>query len=61
MFSQAQLKVIARLLYICLGYGSRYERLKLLFDCQDAGVMWAVGQLRYSGYLKPEGVETNPQ
>lgn len=61
MFSAAQLKVIARLLYIALGYGSRSERVKLLYDCADPGVQWAVGQLRYSGYLKQEGVETNPQ
>ena len=61
MFSPAQLKVIARLLYICLGYGSRSDRLKLLFDCQDSGVVWAVGQLRYSGFLKQDGVETDPK
>lgn len=61
MFSQAQLKVMARLLYIALGYGSRSERLKLLIDCKDAGVVWAVGQLRYSGYLKDDRVETDPK
>jgi hypothetical protein len=61
MFSAAQLRIIARLLYIALGYGSRSERIKLLFDCQDAGIQWAVGQLRYSGYLKSEGVDTDPK
>lgn len=61
MFTSAQLRIIARLLYMALGYESREVRIRAMLSTSDITVGLLATQLKFSGYLKPDGVEKEPK
>lgn len=61
MFTSAQLRIVARLLYMALGYESREVRIRALLGTNDVQVALLATQLKFSGYLNPTGVEKAPK
>lgn len=61
MFSPYQLRIVAKLLRIALGYESREVRIRALLNHKDAQIGWPAAQLRFSGYLRDHGIDLDPK
>lgn len=61
MFTPFQLKVLAKILRICLAYESREVRIRALRNQTDAAVAFTIAQLTYAGYLGTEGINLKPE
>lgn len=61
MFSPYQLRIVAKLLKVALGYGSREDRIRYLLNSKDMQIGWVATQLRFSGYLKDNTIDLDPK